>query len=98
METHFITDAATLRAELKAAVKDAVEATIPKAFRETQLPEWVSPKQAQDAFGLSARQLTYMREKGTVEYTQHGRRILYNRDSLEEWIEAGRVKAKRNGT
>ena len=69
--------------------------TVPDALREATAPEWLGRDEACQRYGLTPRQLTYMRTNRSIEFTQHGRRILYNRESLERWIDEGRVTPQR---
>ena len=94
--TTIVTDLDTLGSALQNYVEKAGARQLPDAIREATAPEWMDKHAVNDRYGLTPRQLTYMRNKGSVEFTQHGRRILYNRQSLENWIEVGRVEA-RNG-
>ena len=91
----------TEREQIEEAVSNAVRrtmlATVPNAIREANTPEWLGRDEVCQRYGLTPRQLTYMRGQRSIEFTQHGRRILYNRKSLERWIDEGRVESK-NGT
>lgn len=91
-----VTEPESLREIVGRAVERAMIEHVPDAIREASAPEWMGRDAVCERYGLTPRQLTYMRDKNAVEYTQHGRRILYNRESLEGWIEEGRVKT-RNG-
>ena len=86
-----VTDPDTLHQALSEAVEQVLLDKVPDAIREANQPEWLSRESVCKRYDLTPRQLTYMRNKGRVEYTQHGRRILYNRASLETWIDEGRV-------
>lgn len=90
----------TEREQIQKAVSDAVRrtmlATVPDAIREANTAEWLGRDEVCKRYGLTPRQLTYMRKKRDVEFTQHGRRILYNRESLEGWIDAGKVTPKND--
>ena len=93
-----VTDRESLNSAVADAVRKAMLQTVPDAVREATAPEWLSREEVCERYGLTSRQLTYMRSKRSVEFSQHGRRILYNRESLENWIEEGRVTTKENGT
>ncbi len=96
-DTIIVTDAETLRATIDAAVQQAIAQQVPAAIQEANAPDWLTGTAVEQRYGLSANQLTYMRGKASVEYTQHGRRILYKRESVERWIDEGRVTPKVNG-
>jgi len=96
-ERIIVTEEATLNSAVSEAVRRAMMQTVPDALREATAPEWMGREEVCQRYSLTPRQLTYMRTQRSVEFTQHGRRILYNRESLERWIEEGRVKPKNNG-
>ena len=90
-EPIIVTDRQTLESTVENVVQRVMLQRVPDAIREANQPEWLSRESVCKRYDLTPRQLTYMRNKGRVEYTQHGRRILYNRASLETWIDEGRV-------
>lgn len=89
-----VTDRETLETTVANVIARVMMERVPDVLREAEKPEWMSRDQVCQTYGLTPRQLTYMRNNGRITYTQHGRRILYERQSLEEWIEEGRVKAR----
>jgi hypothetical protein len=89
-----VTDRETLESTVADVVRRIMLGTVPDVLREAEKPEWMSRDQVCKTYGLTPRQLTYMRNNGRIEYTQHGRRILYNRESLEKWVDEGRVRAR----
>jgi hypothetical protein len=91
-----VVDRDELRDVVDNVVREAMLAEVPDALREANLPEWLSREQAKDRYGLTNRQLTYLREKRRVEYSQHGRRIFYRRASMDEYFEEGIVEARRS--
>ena len=90
----FVTDRKTLESTFHDVVQRVMLERVPDAIRKANQPEWLSRETVCERYDLTPRQLTYMRNKGRIQYTQHGRRILYSRESLETWIEEGRVKAR----
>jgi hypothetical protein len=49
--------------------------------------------EVKDHYALTDRQLQYLRNRNKITYSQHGRRIWYLRESLEQYFEEGRVDA-----
>lgn len=96
-KTVFVTEHDDLKEAIAEAVRAVMLETVPHAVREASAPEWMERDEVCQRYGLTPRQLTYMRGKGSIEYTQHGRRILYRRASLEHWFNEGRVPARRAG-
>lgn len=93
-EQIIVSDSNTLSSTIERVVKRAMLQCVPDAIREANKPEWMDRDKVEENYSLTPRQLTYMRNNGRIEFTQHGRRILYKRESLEKWIEEGRVKAR----
>jgi hypothetical protein len=56
--------------------------------------KWLHRDEVKDQYGLTDRQLQYLRDEEKVTYSQHGRRIWYLRESVEEYFEEGRVDAR----
>lgn len=88
-----LVDMETLKLTVADAVEQKIEERAPDVLREAMKPKWVHRDQAKDKYGLSNRQLQYLRDQNKVTYSQHGRRIWYLRESLEEYFQEGRVDA-----
>ena len=84
--------------ELKNVIEDVVRREIvesaPDALREALKSKWLHRDQVKDKYGVTDRQLQYLRDEKKVTYSKHGRRIWYLRESVEEYFEEGRVDAK----
>jgi len=83
----------TLRDTVADVVRDVMVEAVPDAIQEAQKAEWLHRDEVKDRFGLTDRQLQYLRDNEEVTYTQRGRRIWYLRESVEEYFEKGRVDA-----
>lgn len=86
------------RGTLEDAVADIVRRVVledaPDALREAMKSEWMHRDQVKENYGMTDRQLQYLRDNRKVTYTQRGRRIWYLRESIEEYFEEGRVDAQ----
>jgi len=82
-----------LRDVVADVVRDVMVDSVPDAIQEAQKSKWLHRKQVKDRYGLSDRQLQYLRNEKKVTFTQHGRRVWYLRESVEEYFEEGRVDA-----
>jgi len=67
---------------------------VPDAMEEAQKADWLHRDEVKDRYGLTDRQLQYLRDERKVTYSQHGRRIWYQRESVESYFEEGRVDAR----
>jgi len=57
--------------------------------------KWVNPDQAMKLLDCSPGTLKKLRDQGKIEYAvgEHGRKIMYDKDSLHQYLEARRMKA-----
>jgi len=83
----------TLRDAVAEVVRDAMVDAVPDAIQEAQKSKWLHRDEVKDQYGLTDRQLQYLRDENKVTYTQRGRRIWYLRESVEQYFEEGRVDA-----
>lgn len=89
-----VADGDTLRTALADIVRDSMIQHVPDALREADKAEWLHPDTVKERYGLTNRQLQYLRDNERVTYSQHGRRIWYHRESIEEYFDEGRVEAR----
>lgn len=83
--------------ELKDVLRDVVRRELkesaPDALREAMKSKWLHRDEVKDRYGVTDRQLQYLRDERKITYSQHGRRIWYLRESVEKYFEEGRVDA-----
>lgn len=89
-----VAESDTLRDTVADVVREVMVDAVPDAIREAQKAKWLHRNDVKENYGLTDRQLQYLRDEGKVTYTQRGRRIWYLRESVEEYFEKGRVDAK----
>lgn len=89
-----VADSDTLRNTVADVVRDVMVDAVPDAIREAQKAKWLHRDEVKDRYGLTDRQLQYLRDNDEITYTQRGRRIWYLRESVENYFEKGRVDAK----
>lgn len=88
-----VADQEKLRDTIESVIRRVMLDEVSEAMRLADLPEWLSREQAKERYGLTDRQLTYLRQERRVEYSKHGRQIFYRRESMDEYFEEGKVKA-----
>jgi len=91
-----VADRDKLRSALADIIRDAILEHVPTAIREAQKAKWLHRDTVKDRYGLTDRQLQYLRDKRKVSYTQRRRRIWYLRESIEDYFEAGRVDSNQH--
>lgn len=95
-EDIIVADGDILRDALTDAIRESMLEHVPDAIKEAQKAKWLHRDDVKQRYGLTDRQLQYLRDENKVTYTQRGRRIWYLRESVEEYFEEGRVDAKNS--
>lgn len=88
-----VADSDTLRDTVADVVRDVMVDAVPDAIQEAQKSKWLHRDEVKEQYGLTDRQLQYLRDEQKVTYSQHGRRIWYLTESVEQYFEEGRVDA-----
>lgn len=91
-----VAESDTLRDTVADVVRDVMLDAVPDAIREAQKAKWLHRDEVKENYGLTDRQLQYLRDEQKVTYTQRGRRIWYLRESVEKYFEEGRVDANHS--
>ena len=89
-----VTDRDALRETIADIVRETMISAVPDAIHEAQKSKWMHRDEVRDRYGLTDRQLQYLRDNKKVTYSQRGRRIWYLRESIESYFEEGRVNAR----
>lgn len=87
-----VTDEDTLQRVVKDAVEDRLRTVLPQAFEDFTRQEWGDKDYVEEKYGWTARQLTYLRREGRIDYSKRGQRIMYHIPSLDEYLQKGRVR------
>ncbi|RMF55909.1 MAG: DNA-binding protein [Bacteroidetes bacterium] len=86
---------ADLEAAIEAAVRRAIEEALPEAVRRATEPEYMTGAEVMALTGWSERKLAYLRQRREVPFIKRGRSVLYPREGIREYLEEGRVRARR---
>lgn len=91
-----VAESETLRDAVADVVRETMIEAVPEAIQEAQKSKWLHRDEVKDQYGLTDRQLQYLRDNKKVTYSQRGRRIWYLRESVEKYFEEGRVNAENS--
>ncbi|MDZ7692346.1 MAG: helix-turn-helix domain-containing protein [Balneolaceae bacterium] len=80
--------------ELTGAIKEAVKEELPK-HRDSFRKDWLSTEEVMEMLNVSRRTVQNYRDEGKIPYTQNGRKILYPRKGIEEFLRKNMIKAYR---
>lgn len=70
---------------LTQAIKEAVKEELPK-YQDSFQKDWLSTEEVMEMLHVSRRTVQNYRDEGKISYSQHGRKILYPREGVEEFL------------
>lgn len=79
--------------QITLAVKEAVKEQLP-AYANTK-KEWLNTDKVMEMMNVSRRTVQNYRDEGKIPYTREGRKILYPRKGIEEFLRDNMIKAYR---
>jgi hypothetical protein len=79
-------------AEMKRTVKDAVKEIKTESKKITDDEQWIDGKQAQLILKCKRDKLRQLREDEKIKVSKHGRKVLYSKPSLYEFLEINTEK------
>lgn len=79
-------------AEMKRTVKDAMKEAKTESKQSAGEEQWIDGKEAQIILRCKCDKLRLLREEGKIKVSHHGRKILYHKPSLYEFLESNATK------
>ena len=75
-------------------VRDILKEEIPKLLKDLGKKEWLTKEELMKLTGWSGRTIQHMRDSRQIPYSQHGRKILYPRQGILEFLEEHYIEPK----
>ena len=69
-----------------------VNTTLPALVKEATAKPWLTKEELMELTGWSSRTIQHMRDSNQIPYSKHGRKILYPRKGILEFLEAHHIK------
>jgi len=66
--------------------------TLPELVKEATAKPWLTKEELIDLTGWSSRTIQHMRDSNQIPYSKHGRKILYPRKGILEFLEAHHIQ------
>lgn len=66
--------------------------TLPQLVKEATAKPWLTKEELMDLTGWSSRTIQHMRDSDQIPYSKHGRKILYPRKGILEFLEAHHIQ------
>lgn len=96
MPSTFIATKEELETLVEEAVVNAVSKRVPEIVRKATRKEWLTTKETMELLDCSRRHLFHLRDTNQITFHQNGRKILFNIDDVEKYLEETKVKRRDN--
>lgn len=79
---------------MRSMMIEVVSETVPPMLKGASRKDLLTTKEAAALLGVSSRTLQNLRDTRQIAFSQHGRKILFKRESVEEFINTCLVNPK----
>ena len=69
-----------------------INTTLPQLVKEATAKPWLTKDELIELTGWSSRTIQHMRDSDQIPYSKHGRKILYPRKGILEFLEAHHIR------
>ncbi len=69
-----------------------INTTLPALVKEATAKPWLTKEELMELTGWSSRTIQHMRDSNQIPYSKHGRKILYPRKGILEFLEDHHIK------
>ena len=87
-----------LAAAIRPAVQEAIADVLPEQVRRALAPPYYTKKAFMELTGLSARKVEYMKERREIDFCKVGRLVVFPREAVHAYLDAGLVPARPKTT
>lgn len=94
MNTVIVSERSELRTLLREALREEARQIIPELVREATAKPWLTKEEIMDLTGWSSRTLQNLRDTNQIPYSKHGRKILYPRSGIMEFLEQHQLEPR----
>lgn len=74
------------------AVNEAIKRELPRLVRQATRKRFLGTEEAMELLGCSRKHLYYLRSEGALPYSKEGKKIIYDINDIEQYIEDNRVE------
>ena len=95
METLIVSTEDKLEEKIRKIFNESVIPTISSAVAKANAKEWLTKDDLMEMTGWSSRSIQNLRDTKQIPYAKHGRKILYPRKGIVEFLEAHHIKPQK---
>lgn len=91
-DTVIVTTESALEKVISKLFDNKINTALPLLVREATAKPWLTKEELMELTGWSSRTIQHMRDSNQIPYSKHGRKILYPRKGMLEFLEAHHIK------
>ena len=95
-ETVIVTTESALERVFNKFFDKKVNETLPELVKQATAKPYLTKEELIDLTGWSSRSIQNLRDTNQIPYSKHGRKILYPRKGILEFLEAHHIKPPQN--
>lgn len=95
-DTIIVTTKEVLEELIHGAIKTALKENLPEALQQAIAKPYLTKNELMELTGWSARQVEYKKTSREIPFIRRGRLILFPTQDIYEYLEKGRVPARKN--
>ncbi|SMO56859.1 helix-turn-helix domain-containing protein [Fodinibius sediminis] len=78
------------------AVAEIIDEKLPSIIRKANRSEWLTTKELRELTGWSYRSQKHLRDTKQIPFSQHGRKIVYPTEGIEEFLRNNEIQPKKS--
>ena len=95
MNNIIITEPDELHSQIREAVEAAISDRLPDIIRRATRKQNYTTAEAADYLGISKRSLFHLKQSGQLAYSQHGRKVIYTVEELDEHLQKNKIRRRK---
>lgn len=92
MDAVIVTQKNDLKKLIAEAIRDEIATSLPELVKEATKKPYLTKEELMELTGWSSRTIQHLRDTNQIPYSKHGRKILYPRKGILEFLEAHHIK------
>mgnify|MGYP000563181426 CR=1 FL=1 len=92
----YISTKEELQEAVEEAVAEIIDKKLPSIIRKANRSEWLTTKELQALTGWSYRSQKHLRDTNQIPFSQHGRKIVYPTEGIEEFLRENEIRPQES--
>lgn len=92
----YVAEIKELKKYLNICVRDILREELPTLLQDLSKKEWLTKNDLIELTGWSSRTIQHMRDTNKIPFTKDGRKILFPRNGIMEFLEENLVKSNKD--